>query len=85
MKNRQHRAFERVKRDQKPRVLLIPQEAIPESGSFEVRYPDGRQSEYFYFEDNPASPAPRGYDEGGGVEGRPVRARQEQDALDRKG
>ena len=44
--------------DQKPRVLLIPHEAIPESGSFEVRYPDGRQSEYFYFEDNPAPHAP---------------------------
>jgi hypothetical protein len=27
---------------------------IPESGSFEVRYPDGRPSDYFYFEDDPS-------------------------------
>ena len=27
--------------------------AVPDSGSFEVRFPDGRESAYFYFEDNP--------------------------------
>lgn len=26
---------------------------IPHSESFEVRFPDGRQSQYFYFEEEP--------------------------------
>ena len=38
--------------DLKQRVLLIPHDESPQSGSFEVRYPDGRASEYFYFEEN---------------------------------
>ena len=32
-------------------VRLIRHEAVPGCGSFEVRYSDGRQSRYFYFED----------------------------------
>ena len=27
--------------------------AVPDSGSYEVRFPDGRESVYFYFDDNP--------------------------------
>ncbi len=27
--------------------------AVPDSGSFEVRFPDGRPSVYFYWDDNP--------------------------------
>ena len=28
-------------------------EAVPKCGSFEVRFPDGRPSQYFYWEDLP--------------------------------
>lgn len=34
-------------------VRLIKHEAVPDCGSFEVRYDDGSPSVYFYFEDNP--------------------------------
>jgi hypothetical protein len=27
--------------------------AVPDSGGYEVRFPDGRPSIYFYFDDNP--------------------------------
>jgi hypothetical protein len=27
--------------------------AVPDSGSFEVRFPNGRESIYFYWDDNP--------------------------------
>jgi hypothetical protein len=30
---------------------LIKHEAVPECGSYEVRFADGRPSRYFYFED----------------------------------
>jgi hypothetical protein len=26
---------------------------VPDSGSYEVRFPDGRESVYFYWDDNP--------------------------------
>jgi hypothetical protein len=32
-------------------VRLIKHEAIPDCGSFEVRYEDGRPSVYFYWDD----------------------------------
>ena len=28
-------------------------QAVPDSGSYEVRFPDGRESIYFYFDDHP--------------------------------
>lgn len=34
-------------------IRIIPHEAVPDCGSFEVRFGDGRPSRYFYFEDNP--------------------------------
>jgi hypothetical protein len=34
-------------------IGLIKHEAVPECGSFEVRFSDGRPSQHFYFEDNP--------------------------------
>ena len=34
-------------------VRLIKHEVIPQCGSFEVRYDDGRPSVYFYWEDLP--------------------------------
>jgi hypothetical protein len=33
---------------------LIKHEAVPNSGSYEVRYSDGRPSRYFYFDDLPS-------------------------------
>jgi hypothetical protein len=34
-------------------VRLIKHEVIPQCGSFEVRFPDRRPSQYFYWEDLP--------------------------------
>jgi hypothetical protein len=34
-------------------IRVIKHEAVPKTGSFEVRFPDGRPGVYFYFEDNP--------------------------------
>ena len=36
------------------RVRIIKHEAIPGSGSFEVRFADGRESIYFYWDDIPS-------------------------------
>jgi hypothetical protein len=33
------------------RVRIIKHEVIPKTGSFEVRFPDGRPSAYFYWDD----------------------------------
>jgi hypothetical protein len=33
------------------RIRIIPHEAVPLSGSFEVRFSDGRPSRYFYWDD----------------------------------
>lgn len=35
------------------RVRIIKHEAVPQCGSFEVRFPDGRLSRYFYGDDLP--------------------------------
>ena len=32
-------------------IRLIKHEAVPGCGSYEVRFPDGRPSRYFYFDD----------------------------------
>lgn len=37
-----------------PNVRLIKHEAVPKCGSFEVRFPDGRPSKYFYWDDLPS-------------------------------
>jgi hypothetical protein len=34
-------------------IRIIKHEAVPQTGSFEVRYSDGGPSRYFYFEDVP--------------------------------
>jgi hypothetical protein len=34
-------------------IRLIKHEVVPKCGSFEVRFPDGRESVYFYWEDLP--------------------------------
>ena len=36
-----------------PNVRLIKHEAVPKSGSYEVRFSDGRPSEFFYWGDIP--------------------------------
>ena len=36
------------------RVRIIKHEAVPDCGSFEVRYADGRPSRYFYWDDLPS-------------------------------
>lgn len=34
-------------------IRIIRHEAVQQTGSFEVRFPDGRASVYFYFDDIP--------------------------------
>jgi hypothetical protein len=36
------------------RVRIIKHEAVPDCGSFEVRFADGRESIYFYWDDLPS-------------------------------
>ena len=36
------------------RIRIIKHEAVPQCGSFEVRFPDDRPSQYFYWDDIPA-------------------------------
>jgi hypothetical protein len=35
------------------RIRIIKHEAVPGCGSFEVRFADGRASQYFYWDDIP--------------------------------
>lgn len=35
-------------------VRIIKHEAVPDCGSFEVRFPDDRSSQYFYWDDLPS-------------------------------
>jgi hypothetical protein len=34
-----------------PRIRIIRREAVPKTGSFEVRFADGRPSRLFYYDD----------------------------------
>jgi hypothetical protein len=34
------------------KVRLIKHEVVPDCGSYEIRFPDGRPSRYVYFENN---------------------------------
>ena len=34
-------------------IRLIKHESVPQTGSYEVRFPDGRPSVYHYFDDDP--------------------------------
>jgi hypothetical protein len=36
------------------RIRIIQHEPVPDCGSFEVRFPDSRPSQYFYWDDIPA-------------------------------
>jgi len=33
------------------RIRIIPHEAVPRCGSYEVRFPDGRPSRFYYWDD----------------------------------
>jgi hypothetical protein len=35
-------------------IRIIKHEAVKDCGSFEVRFPDGRPSQYFYWDDLPS-------------------------------
>ena len=35
------------------RIRIVRHEPVPKSGSYEVRFPDGRPSKFFYWEDIP--------------------------------
>ena len=37
-----------------PRIRIIRHGAVPDTGSFEVRFADGRPCRYFYFDDLPS-------------------------------
>ena len=36
------------------RIRILKHEVVPQTGSYEVRFPDGRPSVYHYFDDNPS-------------------------------
>ena len=36
------------------RIRIIKHEAVPDCGSFEVRFGDGRASKFFYWDDQPS-------------------------------
>jgi hypothetical protein len=36
------------------RIRIIKHEAVPGCGSFEIRFADGRESQFFYWDDIPA-------------------------------
>jgi hypothetical protein len=73
-----------MKIEQKRRVRLIPHEAVLDAGSFEVAYPDGRPSDFFYFEDNSGRRLhPDVMTRPEAQRAAQAKARQEQDALDR--
>ena len=36
------------------RIRILKHEAVPQCGSFEVQFPDGRESVYFYWDDLPS-------------------------------
>ena len=37
-----------------PRIRIIRHEAVPDTGSYEVRFADGRESKFFYGDDLPS-------------------------------
>ena len=40
------------------RIRIIRHEPVPKCGSYEVRFPDGRPSKFFYWEDIPGRRLP---------------------------
>ncbi|MGY4505255.1 hypothetical protein ACVWYH_009212 [Bradyrhizobium sp. GM24.11] len=64
------------------RIRIIRHEAVPQCGSFEVRFPDGRPSKYFYWDDVPGRRMrPEMLDSASAEEQAKALARAEQDRL----
>ena len=40
--------------DDRDRIRIIKHEAVPRCGSFEVRFSDGRESKFFFWDDAPS-------------------------------
>jgi hypothetical protein len=40
--------------DDRDRIRIIKHEAVPRCGSFEVRFSDGRESKFFFWDDVPS-------------------------------
>jgi hypothetical protein len=65
------------------KIRVIKHEAVPDCESYEVRFPDGRPSKYFYFENLPSRRLRPDQVEQAVAEQEAKRfAREEQDKLD---
>jgi len=61
-------------------IRIIKHEAVPQTGSYEVRFPDGRPSVYFYWDDIPARRlSPQQMDSTRALEAAKALARSERD------
>ena len=61
-------------------IRIIKHEAVPQTGSFEVRFSDGRPSVYFYWDDIPGRRLnPEQMDSGRALEAAKTFARGERD------
>ena len=67
------------------KIRVIKHEAVPDCGSYEVRFPDGRPSKYFYFENLPGRRLrPDRVEQAVAEQDAKRFAREEQDKLDSK-
>ena len=63
-------------------IRIIKHEAVPQTGSFEVRFPDGRPSVYFYWDDIPGRRfRPQQMDSNRALEAAKALARSERDKI----
>ena len=63
-------------------IRIIKHEAVPQTGSFEVRFPDGRPSIYFYWDDIPTRRlSPQQMDSNRALEAAKALARSERDKI----
>lgn len=66
-------------------IRIIPHERVKDTGSYEVKFPDGRESVYFRFEDNPSRRlGSEQLTRAQAIEKARKLARTEQDKIDRK-
>lgn len=66
------------------RIRLIRHEPVPKTGSYEVRFWDGRESKFFYWDDEPSRRLrPEQMTSEQALEAARTFARQERDAIDR--
>ena len=63
-------------------IRVIKHEVVPQTGSFEVRFSDGRPSVFFYWDDIPARRfSPQQMDSNRALEAARVLARSERDKI----